>query len=267
MKHIDLNCDVGELPEAVADGSQQALLRFVTSANIACGGHAGTPEMMKQTIEQALSAKIAIGAHPGYVDRETMGRGEQNLFPGEIAALVYRQLMSLQEIADLCGARIGHVKPHGALYNQAARDVCLARGIADGVAQWCGQRGIDKQEIVLVGLAGSVMLESFRAAGFAAAAEAFADRRYESDGGLRSRKLEGALVDDPQDAATQALGIVQQNSVLARDGTIVPIEAQTICIHSDTPGALQIAEAVHRKLREAAISVQALVIEREKPHR
>src|SRR5277367_6645898 len=166
MKRIDLNCDMGELPEAVADGSQQELLRFVTSANIACGGHAGTPEMMKQTIEQALSAKVAIGAHPGYEDRENMGRAEQTLSPGEIAALVYRQLLSLQKIADLCGAKIGHVKPHGALYNQAARDVQFARGIADGIAQWCKQGNINKREIVLVGLAGSVMLESFRAAGF-----------------------------------------------------------------------------------------------------
>jgi UPF0271 protein len=265
MKRIDLNCDMGELPEAVADGSQQALLRFVTSANIACGGHAGTPEMMKQTIEQALAAKVAVGAHPGYEDRENMGRAEQRLTTGEIAALVYRQLRTLHEIAELCGARIGHVKPHGALYNQAARDAHLASGIAGGVAQWCTQYGIDKQEIVLVGLAGSVMLESFRAAGFPVAAEAFADRRYESDGSLRSRKLEGALLNDPQDAATQALRIIEEKSVLTIDGTLVPIEAQTICIHGDTPGALQIAEAVHRKLREAAISIQALAAQGEKP--
>src|SRR5277367_2921139 len=153
MKRIDLNCDMGELPEAVADGSQQELLRFVTSANIACGGHAGTAEMMKQTIEQALRAKVAIGAHPGYDDRENMGRAEQKLAPNEIAALVYRQLVSLQKLADICGAQIGHVKPHGALYNQAARDAQFARGIASGVAQWCEQRDTDKREIVLVGLA------------------------------------------------------------------------------------------------------------------
>jgi 5-oxoprolinase (ATP-hydrolysing) subunit A len=258
MKRIDLNCDMGEVPEAVADGTQQALLRLVTSANIACGGHAGTPEMMKETIDQALAANVAIGAHPGYEDRENMGRAEQQLTAGEIAALVYRQLLNLQKIADLCGARIGHVKPHGALYNQAARDAQFARGIADGVAQWCEQCGKNKQEIVLVGLADSVMLESFRAAGFPAAAEAFADRRYEPDGSLRSRKLEGAILDDPRDAATQALRIMEQESVLAADGSPVLIEAQTICIHGDTPGALQIAEAVHRKLHEAAISIQAL---------
>jgi UPF0271 protein len=266
MKRIDLNCDMGELPEAVADGSQQALLRSVSSANIACGGHAGTHEMMKQTVEQALGARAAIGAHPGYEDREMMGRAEQNLSSEEIAALVYRQLMRLQEIADLCGAQIGHVKPHGALYNQAARDAHLARGIADGVAQWCGLRGIDKGEVVLVGLAGSVMLESFRAAGFPSAAEAFADRRYESDGSLRSRELAGALLDDPEEAATQALRIIEQKSVLALDGAVVPIEAQTICIHGDTPGALQIAQAVHRRLLDAAVSVRALATQREKPY-
>jgi 5-oxoprolinase (ATP-hydrolysing) subunit A len=257
MKRIDLNSDMGELPEAAADGSQQALLRFVTSANIACGAHAGTPEMMKQSIEQALAANVAIGAHPGYEDRENMGRAEQNLTAGEIAALVYRQLLSLQKTADRCGAQIRHVKPHGALYNQAARDPQFARGIADGVAQWCDQCRINKQEIVLVGLAGSVMLESFRAAGFQVAAEAFADRRYEPNGSLRSRKLEGALLNDPLDAATQALRIVEEKSVLAIDGATVRIDAQTICIHGDTPGAVQIAEAVHRKLRDAGISIQA----------
>jgi UPF0271 protein len=266
MKRIDLNCDMGELPEAVSHGGQQLILRFVSSANIACGGHAGTPEMMKQTIEQALSAKVAIGAHPGYEDRENMGRVEQKPAPGEIAALVYRQLLKLQEIAELCGAQIGHVKPHGALYNQAARDAHFAGGIADGVAQWCTQYGINKEGIVLVGLAGSIMLESFRGAGFPTAAEAFADRRYEADGSLRSRKLGGALLNDPEDAATQALRIVEQESVVAIDGTSVPVEAQTICIHGDTPGALQIAEAVHRKLRDAAISVQASPTQREKTH-
>jgi UPF0271 protein len=258
MKRIDLNSDMGELPESLADGSQQALMRLVTSANIACGGHAGTPEMMKRTIEQALAAKVAIGAHPGYEDRRNMGRVEQKLTPGEVSALVYRQILNLQEIADLCGTHIGHVKPHGALYNQAARNALLASAIADGVAQWCKQRRVGKGEIVLVGLAGSDMLKSFRAAGFSVAAEAFVDRRYESDGSLRSRKLEGSLLSNPEEAATQAIRIVEQKSVLAFDGATVAIEAQTICIHGDTPGAQQVAEAVNRKLHEANISLRAL---------
>jgi UPF0271 protein len=258
MKQIDINSDMGELPESLADGSQQALLRLVTSANIACGGHAGTPGMMKQTIEQALAEKVAIGAHPGYEDRETMGRIDQGLAPGEISALVYRQFLNLQEIADLCGAHIGHVKPHGALYNQAARDALLARGIADGVAQWCKQHSTNKKNVTLVGLAGSIMLEAFHAAGFPVAAEAFADRRYEPDGSLRSRKLDGALINNPEEAAAQALRIVEQKSVLAINGATVPIEAQTICIHSDAPGALQIAEAVTQKLRQAGVHLQSL---------
>jgi 5-oxoprolinase (ATP-hydrolysing) subunit A len=257
MKRIDLNSDMGELPASLADGSQQALLRFVTSANIACGGHAGSPEMMKQTIEQALAANVAIGAHPGYEDRETMGRAEQNLGPSEIAALVCRQLLALQEIARPYGARIGHVKPHGALYNQAARNEYLAAAIAAGVTQWCKQSGIHKHDVVLVGLAGPVMLEVFRS-GFPVAAEAFADRRYEPDGRLRSRKLEGALLYNPEDAAAQALRIVEQKSVLAIDGTIVPVEAQTICIHGDTPGALQIAQAIHSKLHSAGVNLQPI---------
>ena len=246
MKRIDLNSDMGELPEAVADGSQQALLRFVTSANIACGGHAGTSEMMKQTIEQALAANVAIGAHPGYEDRENMGRAEQNLTAGEIAALVYRQLLSLQKTADRCGAQIRHVKPHGALYNQAARDPQFARGIADGVAQWCDQCRINKQEIVLVGLAGSVMLESFRAAGFQVAAEAFADRRYEPDGTLRARRYPDALITDPALAAQQVIKFVEDQ------------RAQTICIHGDTAGAHEIAAEVSRTLREYGIAMQPL---------
>jgi UPF0271 protein len=258
MKRIDLNSDMGELPESLADGSQQAILRLVTSANIACGGHAGTPETMKQTIEQCLVGKVAIGAHPGYEDRENMGRVEQKLTPGEVSAMIYRQLLNLQEIADLCGAGIGHVKPHGALYNQAARNEQLASAIADGVAQWCKQRRISKNEIVLIGLAGSDMLKAFRLAGFSVAAEAFADRRYESDGTLRSRKLEGALLSNPEEAATQAFRIVNDGSVLATDGTAVRVKAQTLCIHSDTPRAPKIAEAVNRKLREANFSLQTL---------
>jgi UPF0271 protein len=250
MKRIDLNCDMGELPEALADGSQQALMRLVTSANIACGGHAGTPKMMKQTIEQALAANVAIGTHPGYEDRENMGRVEQKLTPGEISAMVYRQLLNLQEIADLCGAHIGHVKPHGALYNQAGRDRELAAAIAQGVARW-------SRDVVLFGLAGSPILDVFREAGFAVAAEAFADRRYEPDGTLRSRKFEDALIRNPEEAAWQALGIAERGVVIASDGSEVEVDAQTLCIHGDTPGAPEIAATVARTLREAGVELTA----------
>jgi len=251
MKRIDLNCDMGELPEAIADGTQEALLRSITSANVACGGHAGDEHTMKTTIEQALRWKLAIGAHPGYPDRANFGRLELKLPAEMIAESVFEQVRALAEIAAACGARLAHVKPHGALYNQAVRNRELAEAIAEGVARW-------RKDVVLVGLAGSPMLGVFREAGFAVAAEAFADRRYEPDGTLRSRKFEDALIRDPEEAAKQALNIVEQRKVIARDGSEVSFDAQTLCIHGDTPGAVKIAATVARTLREAGVTLCAL---------
>ena len=251
MKPIDLNCDMGELPEAIADGTQELLMQYVTSANIACGGHAGDVETMRATIEQALRRHVAVGAHPGYEDRANFGRIELQLAPEQIAASVERQIRALDDVARKCGARIAHVKPHGALYNQAARDRVIASAIADGVRRW-------RTDVILVGLAGSVMLEEFRAAGFAVAAEAFADRRYEPDGSLRSRKCSDALLTDPQQAAEQAFRIVEQSSAVACDGATVPLHAQTLCLHGDTPGSLSIAEAIHRRLTNPHIKLASL---------
>jgi 5-oxoprolinase (ATP-hydrolysing) subunit A len=251
MKRIDLNCDMGEMPEALADGSQDALMQYVSSANIACGGHAGDAQMMRTTIEQALRRNVAVGAHPGYDDRANFGRIELQLSPEQISASVHRQILALEEIAQQCGARIGHVKPHGALYNQAARNREIARAIAEGVRRW-------KPDVILVGLAGSAMLEEFRAAGFPVAAEAFADRRYERDGSLRSRKFSGALLQDSEKAAEQALQIVEQGNVVAADGSSLSLHADTICVHGDTPGAVGIAAAVHQRLTQAGITIKAL---------
>ncbi len=248
---IDLNCDMGEVPEAIADGTQEALMRSVMSVNIACGGHAGDERTMKTTIEQALRWKVAIGAHPGYADRANFGRLELKLPPKEIADSVFEQVRALDEVAKRCGARLVHVKPHGALYNQAVRNRELAEAIAEGVGRWC-------RDVVLVGLAGSPMLDVFHKAGFEVAAEAFADRRYEADGTLRSRKFEDALIRDPEEAGRQALSIVGRGVVIASDGTEVTIDAQTLCIHGDTPGAPEIAATVARSLREAGVSLAPL---------
>jgi UPF0271 protein len=248
---IDLNCDMGEVPEAIADGTQEALMRSITSVNIACGGHAGDEQTMKTTIEQALRWKLAIGAHPGYPDQANFGRLELKLPVNEISDSVFDQVKALAEVAARCGARVVHVKPHGALYNQAVRNRELAEAIAEGVARW-------SKDVLLVGLAGSPMLEVFREAGFAVAAEAFADRRYEPDGTLRSRKYEDALIRNPEEAAWQALGIAEQGIVIANDGTEVSIDAQTLCIHGDTPGSPKIAAAVARTLREAQVALTAL---------
>ncbi len=298
MTRIDLNCDMGELPEAIADGTQEALLRSITSANVACGGHAGDERTMRTTIEQALRAGVAVGAHPGYPDRENFGRLELKMLPEAVADSACEQVRALAAVAASCGAKLVHVKPHGALYNQAVRNRELAAAIAKGVAKAVGLNSMLKdpihchpepgrrlpavsgrnvaanggegsaflpatskgwsKKVVLVGLAGSPMLDVFREAGFAVAAEAFADRRYKPDGTLRSRKFDDALIRNPAEAAKQALSIAQRGIVTAHDGTEVHLTAQTICIHGDTPGSVQIAAAVARTLREAGVSVSGL---------
>ena len=267
MKRIDLNCDMGELPEAIADGTQEALMRSITSVNIACGGHAGDEHTMKTTIEQAIRWKVAIGAHPGYPDRENFGRLEMKMPLNEITTSIFEQVRALAEVAERCGARLVHVKPHGALYNQAVRNRELAAAIAEGVKKAVAAENVAaalrrcrclSEDVVLVGLAGSPMLDVFREAGFAVAAEAFADRRYEPDGTLRSRKFEDALIRDPEEAARQALSMVERGVVIACDGTEVRVDAQTLCIHGDTPGAPQIAATVARTLHDAGVNACAL---------
>jgi UPF0271 protein len=251
--HIDLNCDMGEIPEHIKDGTQESLMRSITSVNIACGGHAGDQQTMKTTIEQALRWNLTIGAHPGYPDRENFGRVELDMPLEQIEESIYGQIRTLAEVAATYATAIVHVKPHGAIYNQAVNKPELAAAIARGVARF-------SKEVVLVGLAGSRMLEVFRQAGFRVAAEAFADRRYEPDGTLRSRKFEDALIRDPKQAAEQAVRIAKKQGVIASDGSTVKIEAQTICIHGDTPGAPKIAEAVAAGLQEGGVSLRPLAI-------
>lgn len=248
---MDLNCDMGEVPEAIKDGTQESLMPSLTSVNIACGGHAGDLQTMKATIEQALRYKIDLGAHPGYPDRANFGRLESNLPPEEISNSVFEQVRALAEIAAQYNARVTHVKPHGALYNQAAKNRVVADAIAEGVARL-------NRDVVLVGLAGSLMLDVFRHAGFRVAAEAFADRRYEPDGTLRSRRFDDALLRDPAEAGQQALRIAERGSVIACNGAEIAANAQTICIHGDTPGAPAIAAAVAKALRQAGIALTAL---------
>jgi UPF0271 protein len=250
--HIDLNCDMGEIAEHIKDGTQESLMRSITSVNIACGGHAGDERMMKATIEQALRWNLTIGAHPGYADRENFGRVELDLPLEQIEESIFGQIRVLAEVAATFATAIVHVKPHGALYNQAVNKPELARAIANGVARF-------SKDVILVGLAGSKMLDVFRDAHFRIAAEAFADRRYEPDGTLRSRKHEDALLRDPKDAAEQAVRIATMQGVMASDGSTVKIEAQTICIHGDTPGAPKIAEAVAAGLQQANVALRPLI--------
>ncbi len=251
MKRIDLNCDMGEIPEAIAGGAQESLMKWLSSANIACGGHAGDSKTMEATVRQALRHNLAIGAHPGYPDRENFGRIELKLPSSEVAEFVQEQVEALAAITARLGAKIRHVKPHGALYNQAVHNAELASAIAEGVARW-------NREVVLVGLAGAPMLDVFRRAGFAVAAEAFADRLYEPDGTLRARKHDDALIRDPEATGQQAVNIAVHGKIIARGGAEIPLNAQTLCIHGDTPGSDKIAAAVAKALARAGVVVHPL---------
>jgi UPF0271 protein len=224
---LDINCDMGELEDAALEA---ALLEHITSANIACGGHAGDDHMMERTARLALERGVRIGAHPGYPDRANFGRIEIAMRPAEIAATVHQQIARLDDIVQRLGGTILHVKPHGALYNVAVHNSDVARAIADGVARW-------NPRVLLFGLAGSPMLDVWHAMGFSVWREAFADRCYEPDGTLRSRKLPGALITDPAEAAAQAARFAAEGS------------ADTVCVHGDTPGAVEILKACRDTLR------------------
>jgi len=246
--HIDLNSDVGEFPAALADGSEDRLLRFVSSANIACGGHAGDISSMRDVVRLCLVHNVSVGAHPSYPDRSGFGRTRIEISEHDLKTSIREQLESLMVVAAGLGATVRHVKPHGALYNAAVGNVNLAAVIADAISS------IDRR-LVLVGLAGSAMLEVWKSAGFVTVGEAFADRRYEPDGTLRSRTLENALIIDPVEAAQQAVSIARDRMVLAADGSRLTVEAQTICIHGDTVNATSIASEVRNHLHRARISI------------
>jgi UPF0271 protein len=255
---IDLNSDVGEIPALIDDGTDERLLKQVTSANIACGGHAGDDATMSATVRTALRHGCAVGAHPGYDDRAHFGRRRLDLPGDRVAALVRDQVLRLRAIAGTQGIALVHVKPHGALYNAAVDDAALSEAIARGVSDAFAPGASADARPVLVGLAGSPCLEVYRRAGFRTAGEAFADRRYEPDGRLRSRSLAGALLEDPDEAAAQAVAIARDGRVTASDGSSLAVSAETLCLHGDTPGAVRIAAAVRAALAAAGIVVAPL---------
>jgi 5-oxoprolinase (ATP-hydrolysing) subunit A len=249
MRSIDLNADMGEIPEALADGREEALLRLVTSANVACGGHAGDRATMAGVLELAGRLGVSAGAHPGYPDRAGFGRDSLGLTPEEIEHTVFAQVSELAEVAAGLGLHLAHVKPHGALYNDAARSEPIAAAIARGVRRW-------SRETVVVGLAGSQSLRVYAAAGLRVVAESFADRVYEADGTLRSRKLPSALIGDPRLAAEQAVSIAAHGMATAHGGMRIPIAAETICVHGDNPAARATAAAVRAALEAAGVAVR-----------
>lgn len=244
--HVDLNADVGE-----GQGTDAALMPFITSANIACGAHAGDAATMARTVVLARTHGVAVGAHPGYPDRDGFGRRDLEMTAEELDASLLAQLGALRAVARALGVDLVHVKPHGALYNRAASDPALAALVAGATRRFSAH-------LVLVGLAGSALLDAGREAGLTVAAEAFADRAYEPDGTLRSRRHPGAVHHEPLAVATQAISIARDGCVRAHDGSQVAVRADTICLHGDTPGAPAIARAVRAALREARIEVRPL---------
>ena len=248
---VDLNADVGEFAVGAGVGQDPVLMQAITSANIACGFHAGEPQVMRATVRLARRYGVAIGAHPSLHDREGFGRRELVVSPAEVENLVLYQLGALAAIAAVEGARLSHVKPHGALYNMAARDRSLADAVASAVRQF-------DPALILFGLAGSQLLEAGDRAGIRTAAETFADRAYQHDGSLLPRSQPGAVIDDPDLVVRRALMMVIEGTVDAVDGSRVRLRADTICVHGDTAGAALLATRLRAALAGAGIDVAAV---------
>jgi UPF0271 protein len=248
---IDLNADVGESYGVYELGNDEALLRQVTSANVACGLHAGDPSVMRRTVKLAVALGVAVGAHPGFPDLQGFGRREISMATHEVEDLVLFQVAALAGIAAAEGVRLRHVKPHGALYNMAAKDARLASAIAAGVAAF-------DRSLVLVGPPNSALVGAAGAHGLKAVSEVFADRAYRADGSLVPRHVAGAVIDDPEVVVQRALRMARENEVIAIDGSKLSLKAETICVHGDTPGAAATAGRLRQGLLDAGITIVAL---------
>ncbi len=240
---IDLNCDMGE-----GCANDAALMDYVSSVNIACGFHAGDADTMRRTVDTALEKDVAIGAHPGYRDRENFGRTKMLLPLDEVRGIVIEQINALRDICDAAGAILRHVKPHGALYNQAVKDAELARAVAEAVID------VD-QALIYFGLSGSVMISEAEGCGLKTASEVFADRSYQSDGSLTQRTESNALITDPETGVAQVVQMIERKSVSSVDGAVVPIKADTVCIHGDGEHALAFAAAIHTRLIAGNVNI------------
>jgi UPF0271 protein len=244
-QRIDLNADLGEGMD------DAAILPFITSANVACGLHAGDPMVIDRTVELSLARGVRIGAHPGYADRQNFGRVDLKLSSEQLSALLLYQLAALDALVRARGGELSHVKPHGALYNQAAKQIELARTIAGTVRRF-------RSSLVLVGLCGSKLIQAAEECGLPVAREAFADRRYLGDGTLMPRTRDGSVIDDPEQAAAQAALIATQGTVIAEGGQRIPLEADTVCLHGDTPSARVIAAAIRARLEANGVAIRPL---------
>lgn len=241
--HIDINCDMGE-----GVGNEEALMPFISSANIACGYHAGDANSILHTLELCKQYKVAPGAHPSFLDRANFGRREMELPVTELYELIIQQLLIMQEMADMADVSLRHVKPHGALYNMSARDPLIAQVIAKAVKNFNSQ-------LILVGLSGSCSIEQAIEIGLDTISEVYADRTYQDDGTLTPRVTEGAMITDPAKAAAQVLEMVQEGTVTTVSGSKIPIIAESICLHGDGPHVLEFAKTIQQTLKAKGIDI------------
>jgi UPF0271 protein len=251
MKTIDLNCDMGEGLGAWKMGDDAALLDYVTSANVACGFHAGDPGTIHRTVGLALEKGVAVGAHPSLPDLQGFGRRRMSVSAEEAYDMVLYQIGALAGFAAACGGRMAHVKPHGALYNMAAQDEKLAQAIAQAVKDF-------DPRLVLFGLAGSELIRAGQQAGLRTANEVFADRTYQSDGSLTPRTQADAVIHDAQSAIAQVRRMIGEGRVRSQQGSHVPVTADTLCIHGDAPGAVEFARRIRQALDADGVRVAAI---------
>lgn len=243
---IDINSDLGE-----GAGNDEAVMEYISSANIACGYHAGDADSMHKTIQLALENSIAIGAHPGYDDKENFGRTAMDVSPSEVKRIVKDQLETIKKIAESLGAKIQHVKAHGALYNQAAVNQEQALAIAEAVYEM-------DPKLIFVGLANSLMIDVAKGVGLRTASEVFADRAYTNEGFLVPRGIKGAVIHDAEICKKRVLKMLRDSVVESIDGIEFAIQADTVCIHGDNPQALELAKAIHDYLLDNGVEIQSM---------
>ncbi|MMZ51756.1 LamB/YcsF family protein [compost metagenome] len=251
MYRVDINCDMGESFGAYRMGEDEAILSFITSANIACGFHAGGPAVMRRTVNMALEKGVAMGAHPGLPDLEGFGRRNMDITPREAYDMVVYQIGALYGFVKASGGQLQHVKPHGALYNMAAKSSALSEAIAEAVYK------VDP-ELILFGLSGSELVKAGQRIGLRTANEVFADRTYQADGTLTSRREPNALITDTEEAVGQVIRMVKEKKVHTMQKQDINIQADTVCIHGDGAHALEFAKTIRELLGQADVSVRAI---------
>lgn len=251
MYSVDLNCDLGESFGRYTLGLDDQVLPFISSANIACGYHASDPEVMAKTVANAAACGIGIGAHPGFPDLMGFGRRNMNVSESEAKAYMLYQLGALSAFCKAKGVKMSHVKPHGALYNMAAKDAKLAKALCEAVKEF-------DPDLIFLGLSGSEMLKAAKELGLKAASEVFADRAYEEDGTLRARSKEGSMITDEDLAISRVVRMVKEGKVAAITGKDIAIQADSICVHGDGEKALAFVQKIRRALEAEGIRIAPL---------